>query len=142
MTWDISIERSIAVAPERVYDAWLNPEAMAFFLRPAPGVVCKDVEVDAQVGGRFALTMQVGTVEVPIHGQFTEMARPRRLVFSWHSARTRDDSVVTLTFTPDGVGTRFTLHHVGFVDASSHEDHDGGWQHIALQLDRWCAAEG
>lgn len=130
MTLLVQLERSLPATPERVYDAWLNPQAMAQFLCPAPGVQLEDVSVDPRVGGAFSLTMVVGEARVPIEGDYRVMQRPHALHFGWRSHRTTADSEVQLTFAPQGDHTLMTLRHVGFTDASSRADHHGGWQHI------------
>ncbi len=134
MTLSVEITRQIPAPPERVYDAWLDPGLMARFLRPGPGVRVRDVEVNPVVGGAFSLVMLAGEVAIPIGGTYRELDRPKALAFSWLSSRTRADSLVRLTFTAVPGGTEMTLRHTGFPDASSRNDHDGGWVAIVDAL--------
>ncbi len=125
----------------RVFDAWLDPETLAVFMKPAPGTEVQDITVDARVGGAFELTMVIGETRVPIHGVYSRIERPNhsgvaRLSFTWVSVRTVGvESEVALTFEAlDSARTRLTLEHVGFPDQSSRDDHDGGWTRIVSTL--------
>lgn len=134
MTLLARLSRPIAASPERVYDAWLEPSSLSAFLCPAPGVVTRVEALEARLGGAFSLVMVAGETEIPIHGRYTKMDRPRTLTFTWHSMRTTDESLVKLTFEADGEGTLLTLEHVGFTDAASRDDHQEGWGSIVELL--------
>jgi len=140
MTWLVDFSRMIAAAPEELFDAWLDPEAIAHFMCPGEGVRVRDVEVDARVGGAFSLNMVAGETVIPIHGTYRVIDRATKLAFAWLSDRTTDESVVTLTFEASSEGTQMTLHHEGFPDEGARDDHAGGWQHIVGRLVHWSEA--
>ena len=130
-TLDLTVTRVIPAAPEAVFDAWLDPAALAQFIRPAPEMTAPTVETDPREGGSFLIVMKAGGQELPHRGEYRTIDRPRRLVFSWLSAYTSEDSTVTLTFEPEGEGqTKLTLHHVGFPHQESRDNHEGGWGRI------------
>jgi uncharacterized protein YndB with AHSA1/START domain len=137
----VQLARVVNAPIARVFDAWLDPETLAVFMKPAPGTEVHDVTVDARVGGAFGLTMVIGETRVPIHGVYTRLERPDdsgvgRLSFTWVSIRTVGaESEVALTFEAlDGARTRLTLEHIGFPDPSSRDDHEGGWTRILATL--------
>ncbi len=50
----VSLHRVLRAPPERVYRAFLDPEAMAKWL-PPHGFTCKVLHMDARVGGSFKM---------------------------------------------------------------------------------------
>ena len=50
------VRRTISIARERVFDAWLDPARLALFMRPR-GEGHADVTVDPRVGGSFRIVM-------------------------------------------------------------------------------------
>jgi uncharacterized protein YndB with AHSA1/START domain len=79
---DLVIERTIAVAPERVWDAWTQPELIKQWFTPAPykTVGC---EIDLRPGGRFNTTMESPEGgQYPNTGCIVDMEPGRRLVFT------------------------------------------------------------
>jgi uncharacterized protein YndB with AHSA1/START domain len=124
---------------ERVFDAWLNPDMLSRFMLPMPGMPRPEVEVDGQQGGRFTIYMDVGEEIIPHSGTYLEIDRPNRLVFSWESPFSADDSRVTLEFSsPEAGHTVVMLHHERFVDETSRNNHETGWGHILKLLDEVC----
>ena len=136
MTTDLSLKvtRTVAAPPERVFDAWLDPATLARFITPAPDFDTPEVTLDAREGGRFDILMKSKDSEIPHWGIYHEIRRPDRLVFSWVSAYSREDSLVTLTFTPDGTGTQVTLVHERFLSEEMRDNHEKGWSAILQHL--------
>ena len=98
------------------------------------------VEVDAQEGGSFHIVMKAGDVDLPHRGEYKTIQRYDKLVFTWLSDHTIPDSTVTLTFKERGPSeTELTLHHVGFPNDQSHQNHHGGWTSIVEHLSRFVA---
>ena len=74
----VRIQRTIKASPERVFDAWLDPEALAKFMRPGAGMGC-DAANDPRVGGKFLITMLGDGANVHPHtGEYLEIDRSRR----------------------------------------------------------------
>ena len=132
----VRLEKTIHAHIERVFDAWLDPEILSGFMLPMPGMPEPEIDIDAEVGGRFTILMHVGEDIVPHSGTYLAIERPGRLVFSWESPYSADDSRVTLTFTSLGEQqTRVNLLHERFPNEDSRSDHEGGWKHILDKLD-------
>jgi uncharacterized protein YndB with AHSA1/START domain len=49
---------SLAASPERLFDAWFDPKAVGTWLFATRGGVSKHVEIDARLGGGFAVHEQ------------------------------------------------------------------------------------
>ena len=129
------VRRILPASPERVYDEWLNPEALAEFLGPAP-TRATILECDPHVGGRLHIVMSEDEgPAVNIECRFLELDRPHRLRLSWDSDMGGGfSSILTVTFEPYGDGeTLMTIEHAPIpLDLSS--DHEEGWTLIAEQL--------
>jgi glutathione S-transferase len=129
------IQRTIHASPERVFDAWLDPKALAQFMRPGPTMTCDAVN-DPRVGGKYLITMLGDNGVFPHTGEYLELDRPRRIVFSWHSKGTAmAASTVTVELKPAKSGaTELTLTHVGLPEPTV-GDHAQGWTKIVELLE-------
>ena len=92
------IEKLVPAPPRVVFDAWLDAEALRRFMCPAPGSSVSHVECDPRVGGKFLIMMNVGGQDLPHRGEYLEIERYTRLVFTWRSAHAGEGSRVTLQF--------------------------------------------
>jgi uncharacterized protein YndB with AHSA1/START domain len=132
----LNISKIINAPVERVFDAWLDPALLTRFILPAPGMPQPEVENDAREGGRFSIIMQVGDDRIPHTGTYLTLRRPERLVFSWESPFSTDDSRVTLDFSAiDAASTRVELTHEKFLNEEARDNHEGGWGNILDTLD-------
>ncbi|OWU85083.1 hypothetical protein ATO6_08505 [Oceanicola sp. 22II-s10i] len=131
----LKVSRTIPAAPDKVFDAWLDPQVMQRFMCPGAQRALR-VSNDPRVGGRFDILM-VGSdgKEIPHWGEYREISRPSRLVFTWNSPHAEPDSVVELTFARDGAGTLVTLVHDRFPSEGSRNGHEQGWTGILEKLD-------
>jgi uncharacterized protein YndB with AHSA1/START domain len=119
----------------KVFDAWLDPKTLSRFILPMPGMEAPQVENEAREGGSFSILMKVGDEKVPHTGTYLEIDRPSKLVFTWESPASTDDSVVTLNFTETNDGkTNIELTHVRFIDEERRSNHEGGWSNILNRL--------
>jgi len=137
---DLTLSRIIPARARTVFEAWLDPMALAKFIKPMDGMSDCAVEVDAREGGKFLIVMKAGGKDMPHHGEYKTIQRYEKLVFTWVSERSIPGSTVTLTFEEIGAGeTQLTLHHVGFADEGARDSHQGGWGAIIEQLSQFVA---
>jgi len=131
----LNVSKIIHGPIEKVFDAWLNPKILSKFMMPMPDMPASDVENDVREGGGFTITMHAGDSELPHTGKYIEINRPDKLVFTWVSHCSVDNSIVTINFTEiDKNHTNIALSHIKFIDEKTRSDHEGGWTHILLTL--------
>ena len=131
----LTVSKTIHAPIENVFDAWLDPEMLSQFILPMPGMPQPEVENEPQQGGSFTIIMLVGEDKIPHTGQYLEISRPNRLVFSWLSPCSTDGSTVTIDFSEiDDGTTNVQLTHVKFIDEETRSDHEGGWTNILETL--------
>ncbi len=136
----LRLERVIPAAARTVFEAWLDPAALARFMCPTQGMRTGAIEVDPRVGGAFRIVMILGERELPHHGEYLAIEPYTHLAFTWRSHHAGEGSRVTLTF--DAVGprqTRLVLEHVGLAD-SAIAPHTHGWTSILAALDDMVCA--
>ena len=137
----LTIKRRFKAAPEKVYAAWIDPAKMSRWLGP-PNVIKVNVTADVAVGGRYAIQMIVPDDEHNVSGVYREVVPNRKLVFTWAWRSTPErESLVTVTFTPEGDGTLMTLHHEQFFDEAARDRHEQGWSVIVERLDALFASD-
>lgn len=131
----VNVTKMIDAPIEKVFDAWLNPDMLSQFILPMPGMPKPEVETDARKGGDFTIIMQVGDDKIPHTGKYLEISRPNKLVFTWESPCSFNDSSVTILFSGEGSSkTRVDLTHIKFIDEETRSDHEGGWGNILESL--------
>ena len=131
----VNVSKTIHAPIEKVFDAWLDPKMLSLFMMPMPGMPDSEVENDAREGGSFTITMHAGDDQLPHTGKYLEIRRPDKLVFTWVSHCSVDNSIVTLDFTKiDENKTNITLAHVKFIDEQTRSNHEGGWGNILDKL--------
>lgn len=136
----LTVERTINASQKAVFDAWLNPEMLGKFMHPAAGMSAPRVSSDPKEGGAFEIVMKAGDNEMPHTGVYREISPHDRIVFTWESHASIEDSTVTLTFAPTENGTHVTLQHDRFLNEEMRDNHNGGWTNILETLDNVVAA--
>jgi uncharacterized protein YndB with AHSA1/START domain len=136
MTATVTVSRRIPASAERLFDAWLDPAALAQWMRRDGGEPSQ-VVADPRVGGSFSITMRDRFGENVHLGTYRLIERPHAIEFTWRSHATDTaESVVRVTFEPDGDGTVVAVHHTKLPDAASAAAHEGGWTEILGRLER------
>ncbi len=129
----VTVTRDYRFPAEVVFDAWLEPAMVARWFTPELGTMVR-TDIDAQEGGMFRFDQQRGA-EVAYHwGQYREIDRPHRLVFTWCAgdetdARAASDdgsSLVSIDFSTTSNGCRVELTH----------EVDDAWAEYSEQI-RW-----
>ncbi len=121
------VRRTIFANAERIYDAWTQPEHLRAWWGPRP-VTCSGAEVDLRVGGRYRIdnALPDGNT-VTIEGEFLEILRPRKLVYTWRMAREAESSLVTVRFEARGEATDLVVVHQNVPSAATRDSHEKGW---------------
>jgi uncharacterized protein YndB with AHSA1/START domain len=128
------VRRQIAVPRARVFEAWLDSESLAHWMRPGDCTNAR-VTVDPRVGGGFRIVMEGPTHGVvEHHGEYLAIEPPSLLSFTWISRPTEHKpTVVTIEFHERGAGTELVLTHRG-LPPKAVEGHRKGWTDIVRLL--------
>jgi uncharacterized protein YndB with AHSA1/START domain len=136
----LSIERHYAAAPEKVWRAWTDPQAVKRWWGPEAGDPVSLAELDVRVGGRFRIVF--GGPEGRLHecaGIYKEVVPNRKLVFTWCWPNSTPDrvSLITILFDPAGAGTHLVFRHEQFFDEAARDGHKRGWTQTFAKLDEF-----
>lgn len=105
------VTRHIRAAPERVFDAWIDPASIAQWFGPGLGDMVR-IDVDPRAGGKFVFTQRRGDEDVEHTGEFLVFNRPHRLSFSWSLPKQSPEvSRVGIEIRPRDDGSDVTVTH-------------------------------
>jgi uncharacterized protein YndB with AHSA1/START domain len=109
---NVRVARQFSARPQRVFDAWLDPlTAGKWLFATATGeIAC--VEIDARVGGWFYIVERYRNDIAEHIGEYLEIARPHRLVFTLSAEKySLDFERVTVTLEPHPDGCELSVVH-------------------------------
>ncbi len=97
--------------------------------------------MNAHPGGSYRIEVDdssTGT-KYKIHGEYLEVKRPERLVFSWEFEPDPEHGkmIITLDFMARGADTEMILTQVNFPSAGSRDGHRQGWNFCLDALGRF-----
>ena len=139
----IVVEGRIDAPPERVFDAWLDPASVRHWLFATPDGEMERVDIDPRVGGRFQIDERRGGELAEHFGEYLEIDRPHRLVFSFAAVRDSGHTKVTVTIVADGDGSLLTLVHEMDPQWAEYADRTRqGWTMILDSLARTIDGDG
>jgi len=133
----VIVRRTIASPAADLFDAWLDPQALAIWMRPG-SIQKTSATLDARVGGRYEIIMESDTERYPHQGEYRVIDRPRRLVFTWISRGTEQrESLVTVDFIARGESTEVVVTHEQLSEAAL-PSHTHGWSSALERLEGAC----
>jgi uncharacterized protein YndB with AHSA1/START domain len=140
----IRLHRVLRAAPERVYRAFLDPDAMVKWL-PPNGFTAKVHHMDARVGGSYKMSFTNFTTgkSHSFGGQYHELAPHERIRYTdkFDDPNLRGEMQVTITFKKVSVGTEVNITQEGVPDVIPAEACYLGWQESLALLTRLVEAE-
>ena len=133
----IRLHRVLRATPERVYRAFLNPDAMAKWLPPY-GFTCKVHHMDAKVGGTYKMSFtnfSSGTSH-SFGGKYVELVPNERLRYTdaFDDPKMPGEMMTTIVLKKVSVGTELNVTQEGVPDAIPAEACYLGWQESLTQL--------
>jgi uncharacterized protein YndB with AHSA1/START domain len=138
----VRIERTFAASAEDVFDAWTSTEVMRRWFHCAPDWDTPEADVDLSVGGKVRVVMRKpdGT-EAEMHGEYTLIDRPHRLVMTWtfHDDPS-NEQLMELTFSESDGSTTVRLVNSRISSEERRDSQDWGWRGCLDQLERVVAA--
>jgi uncharacterized protein YndB with AHSA1/START domain len=136
----LALTRSYPVAPEKVWRAWTDPQALKRWWGPGGKDPVSVAELDVRVGGRFRIVFGGPQgADHEVRGVYREVVANRRLVFTWTWPRTTPEreSLVSLEFRPAGGGTELAFLHQQLFDESVRDGHRRGWTESLAKLEQY-----
>lgn len=136
-TGTVRLHRVLRATPERVYRAFVTPEAMAKWL-PPHGFTCKVHHLDARVGGTYRMSFtnfSTGNGHA-FGGVYRELVPNERLVYTdqFEDPSMNGEMLTTITLKQVSCGTEITAVQEGLPEQIPVESCYLGWQESLEQL--------
>ena len=140
----VELHRVLRAAPERVYRAFLDPEAMVKWL-PPHGFTGKVHHADARVGGTYKMSFTnfaTGRSHT-FGGEYLELVPGERLRWTdrFDDPQLAGEMRVTVTLRQVSAGTELRVVHEGLPDAIPPDACVLGWQESLALLAMLVEAE-
>ena len=133
----VRLHRMLRAKPERVYRAFLDPDAMAKWLPPY-GFTCKVHKLDATVGGTFRMSFtNFGTGHGhSFGGEYLELVQGERIRYTdrFDDPNLPGEMITTVTLKPVSCGTELSVVQEGLPAVIPVEMCYLGWQESLAQL--------
>jgi len=140
----VRLHRVIAAKPEKVYRAFLEPDAVASWLPPF-GFVCTVHELDARVGGKHGMSFRNFTTgkSHSFGGEYLELVAGERLVYTdrFDDPNLPGEMKVTVELKAVSVGTEMSIEQEGVPDLIPLEACYLGWQESLRKLAKLAEPE-
>jgi uncharacterized protein YndB with AHSA1/START domain len=140
----VRLHRVFTAKPEKIYRAFLEPDAMARWL-PPNGFTCKVHHMDAKVGGTFKMSFTNFTTgsSISFGGKYLELVPHERLRYTdvFDDPNLPGEMMVTVTLTKVSVGTEVSITQEGIPDVIPLEACYLGWQESLRSLARLVEPE-
>ena len=137
MTGTVRLHRVLATTPEKVYRAFIEPDAMSKWL-PPNGFTATVHELDAKVGGTHRMSFRNFTTgqSHAFGGTYLELSPAKRLRYTdkFEDPHLPGEIQVTVTLTKVSVGTEISILQEGLPDAIPVEACYLGWQESLRNL--------
>ena len=144
MPTTIRLHRVLTAKPERVYKAFLDPDALVKWL-PPNGFTAKVHQMDARVGGGYKMSFTNFTSgkNHSFGGKYTELTPHERIRYTdkFDDPNLPGEMQVTITLKKVSVGTEVTIVQEGVPDVIPAEACYLGWQESLTLLAKLVQAE-
>jgi uncharacterized protein YndB with AHSA1/START domain len=118
------LRRAFTASRQRVFRAWIEPEALESWLRPR-GMAVTVRSLDVRVGGSFRFELENSG---SIVGTYLRIVPPEKLVFTWSGESIQNrETIVTLDFLDQGPVTEVVLTHEGLSTPDLRALFGSGW---------------
>jgi uncharacterized protein YndB with AHSA1/START domain len=140
----LRLERTFNASAEEVFEAWTSAEVLSRWWPAGSDWETPVAEVEARVGGSLRLVMRSPDgEEFGGRGEYVEITRPERLVFTWtwdgHEGHEGTQLVEVEFSERDDGTTSVVLTNRGLEDEESKRTHRQGWEASFDNLDRLLA---
>jgi uncharacterized protein YndB with AHSA1/START domain len=136
--------RILATGPEKVYRAFVEPDALAKWL-PPNGYTCTVHQLEAKVGGNYRMSFRNFTIGQghSFGGTYVELIPHERLRYTdrFEDPNLPGEIQVTVTLRPVSLGTELCIVQDGLPDVIPLEACYLGWQESLRNLARLVEPE-
>ena len=122
----LEISRRFDAPQALVFKAWTSKEHLLRWWGPKDFTATSE-KLEFCVGGAYRHVIHAPDGKsYGMSGVYREIVEPERIVFTfaWDDGPA---TLVTVTITPEGRGSRLTFRHEPFPDAASRDSHESGW---------------
>ena len=129
-----SVERELTIeaSPETVWEFLVDPDKAIAWMG-------QNASFEPRPGGLFRIDVIPGHTA---RGEFVELDRPRRLVYTWGWEEGENgpnpvppgSTTIEIVLVPQDDGTRLRFVHRDLPDAEATESHAHGWDHYLERL--------
>jgi uncharacterized protein YndB with AHSA1/START domain len=144
MPGTVRLHRVLPTKPDKVYRAFIEPDAMAKWL-PPNGFTCTVEHFDAKVGGGFKMAFRNFTTGMShaFGGQYLELIPGKRVRYTdkFDDPNLLGEMQVTVDIKQVSVGTEISIVQEGIPDAIPVEACYLGWQESLKNLSRLIEPE-
>ncbi|HJT82772.1 MAG TPA: SRPBCC family protein [Chthoniobacterales bacterium] len=143
-TSTIKLHRVLRATPERIYRAFLDPDAMAKWL-PPNGFTGKVHQMDAKVGGSYKMSFTNFTTgkSHSFGGKYLELVPNERIRYTdkFDDPNLAGEMETTITFKQVSCGTEVNIQQSGLPSVIPAEMCYLGWQESLILLAKLVEAE-
>ena len=140
----VKLHRVLRSTPERVYRAFIDPDAMAKWLPPY-GFTGKVHSIDAKVGGSYKMSFKNFTngQSHSFGGKYLELVPNQRLRYTdrFDDPNLPGEMMTTVTIKEVSVGVELNVVQEGIPEAIPADACYLGWQESLMQLTKLVEAE-
>lgn len=136
----VRITWHFAAPPEKVWEAWTQPRAVAQWFGSDPKGKVVSAKLDVQRNGSFEVTfLDSDGTRHTASGVYQQVEPYRLLKFSWSWASEPGiETQVTVALIAQGASTKMEFEHAGHTRTSSH-DYASGWRSTFEKMQRVIA---
>jgi uncharacterized protein YndB with AHSA1/START domain len=144
MPHTVRLHRVLTTRPEKIYRAFLEPDALAKWI-PPDGFACTVHHLESKVGGTFRASFRNFTTgdSHSFSGEYIELVPHERLRYTdkFDDPKMTGNIQVTVTLKAVQVGTELTIVQEGLPDVIPPEACYLGWQQSLQNLARLVEPE-
>lgn len=130
----IAAEIDIAAPPERVFEAWTDPQQRLAWWGDDSMYRCTTMESDLRIGGKWRTEGKSADGKpFVVWGEYTRVDPPGALGFTWnhdYGVTGLPPTHVLVELTRTSTGTHVALTHSGFSSGTDRDSHKQGWQRV------------
>jgi uncharacterized protein YndB with AHSA1/START domain len=140
----VKLHRVLRATPERLYRAFIDPDALAKWLSPN-GFTCKVHSLEARVGGSYRMSFKNFTTgdSHALGGKYLELVPNERLRYTdrFEDPNLPGEMLTTVTIKAVSVGVELNVVQEGIPEAIPAEACYLGWQESLVLLGKLVEAE-